>query len=94
MIFLQDGGITAHTPKCAKSIELFKVVENILIVVSFDNKCVVLSIFLKRKQLKNHAVIIRADQKSTRIIFYYHKYLENTKKLYAKVGFFDDNFVK
>ena len=52
------GGETAHAEQCSKSRALTKVIDLIIDIESFENKCVIIKGLLQSDRLKQHMVAI------------------------------------
>ena len=55
-------GKTAHAAHCSKSRVLNKVIDLIIEIESFKNKCVIIKELLQSERLKNYMVTIGFDQ--------------------------------
>ena len=77
----QTYGINFHAYQCPKEIELTKVIESILSIVSFEHKCVITKGVLQTEQLKGKFVTIEVYQYLSNSSLYEHIFLENIKKL-------------
>ena len=64
-----------------KTIELTKVIESILSIVSFEHKCVITKGVLQTEQRKGNFVTIEVYQYLSNSSLYEHRFLENIKKL-------------
>ena len=80
MCFQKDGK-TAQAARCIKSIISTKVIDSVLSIHTFEQKCVVIKGMLQSPRLKYHVQTIVIDQSLSNNALYEHKFLENIKKL-------------
>ena len=59
-----------------------KVIDYVLSIDTFEQKCVVLKGMLQSPRLKDHVQTIGIDQSLSNNAIYEHKFLENIKTLY------------
>ena len=67
-----------------------KVIDSILSIDTFEQKCVVLKDMLQSPCLKDHIKTIGIDKYSITNALYEHKCLQNINKLYTHDGKWDD----
>ena len=63
-----------------------KVIDSVLLIDKFEQKCVVFKGMLQSLRLKYHIQTIDIDQSLSNNSIYEHKCLENIKKLYKQAG--------
>ena len=68
-----------------------KVVDYVLSIDTFEQKCVLLKFMLQSSRLKYHVQIIGIDLSLSNNDIYEHKCLENIEKLYKQAGKCDDH---
>ena len=85
MYFLKEGK-TDHAARCIKSRIIAKVIDFVLSIDTFEQKCVVLKGMLQSLLLKDLVQSIGIDQRLKNNAIYEHKCLENVKKLYKQAG--------
>ena len=71
----QIYGKTSHVAQCNKSRALTKVIDSILDIESFEQKCVVLKWLLKLELLKSHTGTIGIDQELSNSALHEYRYL-------------------
>ena len=89
MCFRNDGK-TAQVAKCVKSKIMNRVIDYVLYIGTFEQKCVVLKGMLKSPLLKDHVNTIGIDQSLRNNALFEHKCLQNINKLYKHAGNCDD----
>ena len=73
---------TARSAECSKSQALNKVIDSIIEVEPFEQKCVVLKGLLQSERLKQHMITIGVDQLLSNVALYEHRSTENVKELW------------
>ena len=85
----QNDGKNAQASKCIKSRIMTKVIDSVLSIDTFEQKCVVLKGMLQSPRLKYYVETIGIYQSlSNNALF--EKNLQNIKKLYKHTGKCDD----
>ena len=72
--------------RCIKSRTMTKLIDYVLSMDKFEQKCVVLKGMLQSPRLKDQVQTIGIDQSLSNNAIYEHKYLENIKKKYKQAG--------
>ena len=83
-------GKTSHAEQFSKSRAFTKVIDLILKIESFEQRCVIIKGLFQSVQLKQHIVTIGIYQLLSNSAIYERRCLGNIKKLYASVGKCDD----
>ena len=78
----QKYGRSNHAAQCSKSQILTNVIDTIIEINSFKQKCFIIKELLQSEQLKQHIVIIGMNQSLSNSDLYEHRCLKNIKKLY------------
>ena len=86
----QNNGKTAHAASSIKSRIITKVIDYVLYIDTFEQKCVVLKDMLQSPCLKDHIKTIGIDKYSITNALYEHKCLQNINKLSNHAGKWDD----
>ena len=81
---MKDGKIS-QAAGCIKSRIMTKVIDSVLSIDTFEQKCVVLKGMLQPPRLKDHVQTIDIDQSLSNNAPYEHKFLENTKNYTNKL---------
>ena len=89
MCFMKEGKSDQAT-RCIKSRIMTKVIDSVLSIDTFEQKCVVLKGTLKSPWLKGHVQTIVIDRYFSYNTIYEQKCLENITKLYKQSGYCDD----
>ena len=76
--------------ECVKSRVLKKVVESILSINTFEQKCVVIKFLLQSSHLENHMKTSGIDQSSFARSSFENRCMNNIKKIYQHAGKCDD----
>ena len=76
--------------RCIKSRIMTKVIDYVLSIYTFKQKCVVLKGMMQSPRLKDHEQTIGIHPSLSNNDIYEHKFLENIKKLYKEAGKCDD----
>ena len=79
-------GKSDQAARCIKSRIMTKVIDSVLSIDTFEQKCVVLKGMLQSTRLKYHVHTIGIYQSLSNNAIYEHKCLENTKTLYKQAG--------
>ena len=77
-------GKSDQAARCIKSRIVTKVIDYVLSIDTFEQKCVVLKGMLQSPQQKYHVQTIGIDQSLIKNDIYEHKCLENINKLYKQ----------
>ena len=85
-LFLKADWRTDRSTQCGKSRALTKVVKNIISIVLFEQKCVIIKEVLNSEQPKKYMVTIGLDQSLSNSDIHEHRCLESIKKLYNSSG--------
>ena len=88
MCFQKDGK-NSQAARCIKSRILNKLIDSVISIDTFEQKCVVFKGMLQSLLLKYHVQTIGIDQSLSKTSIYEHKCLENIKKVYKQAGKFD-----
>ena len=83
------GGKSDQAARCIKSIIMTEVIDYILSIDTFEQKCVVLKGVFQSPWLKDNVNTIGIDPSLSNNAIYEHKCLENIKKLYKQAGKYD-----
>ena len=65
---------------------MIKLVDSVLLIDTFEQKCVVLKVMFQSPRLKDTVQTIVIEKSLSNNALYEHKYLENIKKLYKQAG--------
>ena len=79
-------GKSDQAARCIKSRIMTKMIDYVLSIDTFEQKCVVLKGVLQSPRVKYHVQIIGIDLSLSNNAIHKHKCLENIKKLYKKAG--------
>ena len=85
MCFQNDVKIS-QAAKCIKSRIMTKVLDYVISIDTFEQKCVVLKGMLQSPQLKYHVNTIGIDQSLSNNALFEHTCLPNIKKLFKYAG--------
>ena len=85
MCFLKEGKSDQAT-MCIKSRIMTKVIDSVLKIDKFEQKCVVLKDMLQSPRLKYHVHTIGIHRSLSKKSIYEHKCLEKIKRLYKQAG--------
>ena len=86
----QIYGKTSQAAKCVKSRIMTKVIDYVLSIDTFEQKCVVLKCMLQSPCLKDHMKTIGIDQSLSNSAIFENMCLQNTNKLYKNSRKRDD----
>ena len=75
-----------HAAQCVKSRVLKKVIDSILSINTFEQKCVVIKCLLQSSRLEDHMKTIGIDQSSFAKSSFEHICMNNIKKIYQHAG--------
>ena len=89
MCFQKDGK-TTQAARFIKSRIMTKVIDYVLLIDIFGQKCVVLKAMLQAPRLKDHVQTIGIDQYLSNNALYEHKCLQQISKLYKHSGKCDE----
>ena len=85
MCFLKEGK-SDQAARCIKSRVMTKVIDYVLSIDTFEQKCVILRVMLQSPRLKDHVQTIGNQPSLSNNSIYEHKCLKNTKILYKQAG--------
>ena len=86
----QIGGKLAQAAKCVKSSIITKVIDFVISIDKFEQKCVVLKVTLQSPRLKYHMKTIVVDQSLSNISLSEHRCIQNINKLHKHAGKYDE----
>ena len=86
----QNDGKSSQAAKCVKYRIFTKVIDCVILIVTFEQHCVVLKFVLQSPRLKDHVNTIGIDQSLSNNALLEHKCIQNFKKLYKYAGKCDD----
>ena len=89
-ICFQIDGKSAHAAKCVKHRIITKVVDCVISIDKFEQKCVLLKVVLQSMRLKCHINTIGIDQAFSNSAIFGHICFQNINKLYKHAGKCDD----
>ena len=81
---------SAQAAKCVKYIIMTKFIDCVLLICTFEQKCVVIKGMIQSTRLKYHIKNIVIDQSLGNSAFFLHRCLQNINKLYKHAGMWDD----
>ena len=87
---LQVDNKSPHAAQCVKSRVLNKVIDSILFINTFEQKCVLIRCVLQSSRLEDHMKTIGIDQSSFTRSSVEHRCMNNTKNIYQHVVNCDD----
>ena len=80
------GGKSDQAARCIKSRIITNVINYVLSIDTFEQKCVMFKVMFKSPRTKDHVQTIGIDPSLSNNAIYANKYLENIKKLYKQAG--------